>query len=35
MAVKVKNNTTSDSATQRYLPFSQIRENIIIMKDDS
>ncbi len=35
MAVKVKNNTTSDSTTQRYLPFSQIRENIIIMKDDS
>ena len=24
-----------DSSTQRYLPFSQIRENIIIMKDDS
>ncbi len=35
MPVKVKNNTTSDSTTQRYLPFSQIRENVIIMKDDS
>lgn len=35
MPVKAKNNTTSDSTTQRYLPFSQIRENIILMKDDS
>lgn len=35
MAVKVKNNATSDSTTQRYLPFSQIRENVIIMKDNS
>ncbi len=35
MPVKAKNNTTSDSSTQRHLPFSQIRENIIIMKDDS
>ncbi len=35
MGVKVKNNITSDSTTQRYLPFSQIRENVIIMKDNS
>jgi hypothetical protein len=35
MPVKAKNNTTSDSTTQRYLPFSQIRENVILMKDDS
>lgn len=35
MPVKIQNNTTSDSSTQRHLPFSQIRENIIIMKDNS
>lgn len=35
MPVKVKNNPTSDSSTQRHLPFSQIRENVIIMKDNS
>lgn len=35
MAVKVPNNISSDSTTQRYLPFSQIRENVIIMKDNS
>lgn len=35
MAVKVQNNTSSDATTQRYLPFSQIRENVIIMKDNS
>lgn len=35
MAVKVQTNTVSDSSTQRHLPFSQIRENVIIMKDDS
>lgn len=35
MAVKVQTTTTWDATTQRYLPFSQIRENIIIMKDNS
>lgn len=35
MAVKVQNTITSDSSTQRYLPFSQIRENVVIMKDNS
>nr|MDD3719705.1 hypothetical protein [Candidatus Gracilibacteria bacterium] len=35
MPVKTKNTQTSDSATQRYLPFSQIRENVMVMKDDS
>ena len=35
MAVKNKKKEHPDSSTQRYLPFSQIRENIIIMKDDS
>ncbi len=35
MPVKEKNTAPNDSSTQRYLPFSQIRENIIIMKDDS
>lgn len=37
MSVKPPKKTLSDkdNSTQRYLPFSQIRENIIIMKDDS
>ncbi len=35
MAVKNTKKDHPDSSTQRYLPFSQIRENIIIMKDDS
>ena len=35
MAVKNTKKAHPDSSTQRYLPFSQIRENIIIMKDDS
>ena len=35
MSVKNTKKTHPDSSTQRYLPFSQIRENIIIMKDDS
>ncbi len=35
MPVKSKNTQTSDSSTQRYLPFSQIRENVMLMKDDS
>lgn len=35
MAVKQPKKTIPDSATQRHLPFSQIRENIVIMKDSS
>ena len=35
MPVKNSKKDHPDSSTQRYLPFSQIRENIIIMKDDS
>lgn len=35
MPVKNKKNKTPDASTQRHLPFSQIRENIIIMKDSS
>jgi len=35
MTVKNTKKEHPDSSTQRYLPFSQIRENIIIMKDDS
>ena len=35
MAVKTKKKDIPDNATQRYLPFSQLRENIIILKDDS
>ena len=35
MAVKWKKNIIADKSTQRYLPFSQIRENIVIMKDSS
>lgn len=35
MPVKTKNTQTSDSSTQRYLPFSQIRDNVMIMKDNS
>jgi hypothetical protein len=35
MPVKNTKKQHPDNSTQRYLPFSQIRENIIIMKDDS
>lgn len=35
MPIKNTKKEHPDSSTQRYLPFSQIRENIIIMKDDS
>lgn len=35
MPVKGKKTTIPDRSTQRYLPFSQIRENVIIMKDSS
>jgi hypothetical protein len=35
MPVKTKQTKVPDSSTQRHLPFSQIRENIILMKDSS
>ena len=35
MSVKTKKRDIPDNSTQRYLPFTQIRENIMIMKDDS
>jgi hypothetical protein len=35
MSVKSAKKGIPDNSTQRYLPFSQIRENIMIMKDDS
>ncbi len=35
MSVKTKKKDIADNSTQRYLPFTQIRENIMVMKDDS
>ena len=35
MTVNTSKKDIPDNSTQRYLPFSQIRENIIIMKDGS
>lgn len=35
MAIKTNKKEHPDSSTQRYLPFSSIKENIIIMKDGS
>ena len=35
MTVKTTKKEHPDSSTARYLPFSQIRENIVIMKDNS
>lgn len=35
MSVKTTKKTIPDTSTQRYLPFSQIRENVILMKDNS
>jgi hypothetical protein len=35
MTVKNKKKLDSDISTQRHLPFTQIRENIIFLKDDS
>lgn len=35
MPVKQAKKQIPDTSTQRYLPFSQIRDNIIIMKDSS
>jgi hypothetical protein len=33
--VKPKKTNHSDDSTQRYLPFSEVRDNIVIMKDGS
>jgi len=35
MTIKTNKKLHPDSSTQRYLPFSWIRENIILMKDNS
>ncbi len=35
MAVKTNKKAVPDNATQRHLAFSQIRENVVIMKDSS
>ncbi|MDQ7008915.1 MAG: hypothetical protein Q9M94_01335 [Candidatus Gracilibacteria bacterium] len=35
MTVKTKKKEIPDNSTQRYLPFSQIKENVMIMKDGS
>lgn len=35
MPVKQVKKQISDISTQRYLPFSQIRDNVILMKDNS
>jgi hypothetical protein len=34
-SVKAGKKPAKDSSTQRYLPFSEIRDNVIIMKDGS
>ncbi len=34
-SIKVAKKTTKDATTQRYLPFSEIRDNCMIMKDGS
>lgn len=35
MPIKTNKKEHPDSSTQRYLPFSSIKENILMMKDDS
>ena len=35
MSVKTKKTKSPDASTQRHLPFSQIRENVILLKDSS
>jgi len=35
MPVKASKKPLADSSTQRYLPFSQIRDNLVVMKDSS
>ncbi len=34
MWIKANKKIVEDQTTQRYLPFSQIRDNVLIMKDD-
>ena len=34
-AVKVSKSVAADDSTQRYLPFSEIRDNVMYMKDGS
>ena len=34
-SVKTGKKPAKDASTQRYLPFSEIRENMIMMKDGS
>lgn len=35
MPVKANKKQLPDATTQRYLPFSQIRDNVVLMKDNS
>lgn len=35
MSVKTKKKQLTDASTQRYLPFSQIKDNVMMMKDNS
>jgi hypothetical protein len=35
LSVKTKKKQLTDASTQRYLPFSQIKDNIMLMKDNS
>ena len=35
MPTKVAKKNVPDTSTQRYLPFSQIKDNVLIMKDNS
>jgi len=35
VSVKQKKQSIADSSTTRYLPFSQIKDNVVIMKDGS
>jgi hypothetical protein len=35
MTVKSAKKPLADASTQRYLPFSQIKDNVMLMKDDS
>lgn len=35
MPVKANKKQLPDATTQRYLPFSQIRDNVVVMKDNS
>lgn len=35
MTTKAAKKQINDASTQRYLPFSQIRDNVVVMKDNS